>query len=174
MQLIERLRDTEFLGREFLLWIWHNSETRGGTYKLDDEDVELWIDNKIVLRRDDDEGSEKISCTGNNPHLREARFALNESKQVTECQLRLKVEDNEYSFTLDSKWMNLKSFKTPKVLQDVDDDPDGIFYEKVYLIEQALSAVDTIFSQFIKLRTSPEWDKREKPALLKWISQVKA
>jgi len=82
--------------------------------------------------------------------------------------------DYEYSFTLDSEWLNLKGFKTPKVMQDVDDDPDGIFYEKMYLIEQAVSALDTIFTQFIKLRTSPEWDESEKPALLKWISQVKA
>jgi len=174
MQLIERVRDTEFLGREFLLWIWYNSEIRGGTYKLKDGDVELWVDKKIVLRHDDDEGSEKIICTGDNPHLKEARFALSENKQVTESQLRLKIEDNEYSFTLDSEWMNLKGFKTPKVMQDVDDDPDGIFYEKMYLIEQAVSALDTIFTQFIKLRTSPEWDESEKPALLKWISQVKA
>ena len=60
MQLIERVRDTEFLGREFLLWLWHNSEVRGGTYKLADGDVELWVDKKIVLRHDDDEGTEKI------------------------------------------------------------------------------------------------------------------
>ena len=174
MQLIERVRDTEFLGREFLLWLWYNSEVRGGTYKLEDADVELWVDKKIVLRRDDDEGTEKITCTGDNPHLKEARFALSENKQVTESQLRLKVEDSEYSFTLDSEWMNLKTFKTPKVKQDVDDDPEGIFYEKMFLIEQAISAVDTIFSQFIELRTSPQWNESVKPALLEWISQVKA
>lgn len=174
MQLIERVRDTEFLGREFLLWLWYNSEIKGGTYTLEDGEVELWVDRRIVLRHDDDEGSEKIICTGDNPHLKEARFALSENKQVTESQLRLKIEDNEFSFILDSEWMNLKSFKTPKVMNDVDDDPDGIFYEKMFLIERAVSALDSIFTQFIKLRVSPDWDESEKSALLDWISQIKS
>lgn len=173
MQLIERVRDTEFLGREFLLWLWYNSEIRGGTYKIDEDDVELWVDKKIVLRHDDDEGTEKITCSGDNPHLKEARYALSEQKQVTESQLRLKIEDNEYSFTLDSEWMNFKSFKTPKVVQDTDDDPEGIFYEKMFLIEQAVNTVDRIFCQFIELRISPEWEESVKPSLLSWISQVK-
>ena len=173
MQLIERVRDTEFLGREFLLWLWYNSETRGGTYKMEEGDIELWVDKKIVLRHDDDEGTEKITCSGDNPHLKEARFALSENKQVTETQLRLKIEDNEFSFILDSEWMNLKTFKTPKVVQDVDDDPDGIFYEKMFLVEQAISTVDRIFSEFIKLRISPEWNDSVKPALLEWISRIK-
>lgn len=174
MQLIERVRDTEFLGREFLLWLWYNSEIKGGTYTLEDGEVELWVDRRIVLRHDDDEGSEKIICTGDNPHLKEARFALSENKQVTESQLRLKIEDNEFSFILDSEWMNMKSFKTPKVMNDVDDDPDGIFYEKMFLIERAVSALDAIFTQFIKLRVSPDWDESEKSALLDWISQIKS
>jgi len=109
MLLIERVKETEFLGREFLLWLWYNSEVNGGTYKLEDGDVELWVDKKIVLRHDDDEGTEKIVFTGDNLNLKEARFALMEKKQVTESQLRLKVEENEYSFTLDSEWMNIKT-----------------------------------------------------------------
>lgn len=173
MNLIERVRDTEFLGREFLLWLWYNSELKGGSYELEDGEAELWVDGKIVLRHDGDEGSEKITCSGDNPHLKEARFALSENKQVTESQLRLKIEDREYSFTLDSEWLGMKTLKAPKVVQDVDDDPDGIFYEKMFLIEQAVSAVDSIFGQFIKLRTSLEWDSTEKPALLKWIGQIK-
>ncbi len=173
MQLIERLRESEFLGREFLLWLWYNSELKGGTYEIDGQEVELWVDKKIVLRHDDDEGSEKITCSGDNPHLKEARFALSENKQVTESRLKLKIEDNEYTFSLDSEWLNLKAFKTPKVVQDVDDDPDGIFYEKMFLIEQAVSAVDSIFTRYVGLRTSPEWEKTEKPALVNWIRQIK-
>ncbi len=173
MLLIERVKETEFLAREFLLWLWYISEVKGGTYKLSDGDIELWVDKKIVLRHDDDEGTEKITCTGDNLHLKEARFALMEKKQVTESQLRLKVEENEYSFTLDSEWMNLKTLKTPKVKQDIKDDPEGIFYEKMFLIEQAISALDAVYEEFIELRLSPAWNDSVKPALLNWISQVK-
>ncbi len=99
MQLMDMVRDYEFLGREFLLWVWFKSETSGGRYLLDkDTGAELWVDRKIVLQKDDDEVSEKITCAGDNPHLREARFALRENKQVTESRLRLIIEENEYSF----------------------------------------------------------------------------
>ncbi|NLA73878.1 MAG: hypothetical protein GX846_00085 [Deltaproteobacteria bacterium] len=171
MLLIEKVKETEFLAREFLLWLWYMSEVNGGTYRFEDGDIELWVDKKIVLRRDDDEGTEKITCTGDNLHLKEARFALIEKKQVIESQLRLKVEENEYSFTLDSEWMNLKTLKTPRVKQDIKEDPEGIFYEKMFLIEQAISALDSVYAGFIELRLSPAWDKSVKPALMEWISQ---
>ena len=173
MQLIEMLQDTEFLGREFLLWIWFKSEITGGRYKVDHMDAELYVDRRIVLQQDDETGSEKITCTGENPNLKEARFGLSENKQVIESKLRLVIDDNEFSFILDSAWMNLKSFKSPKIMQDINEDPEGIFYEKMYLIDQAISTLDAIYSQFISLRLSPEWKDSELPALLDWIGQVR-
>jgi recombination associated protein RdgC len=56
-------------------------------------------------------------------------------------------------------------------MQDKEEDPDGIFYEKMFLIEEAVSAVDEIYSSFIKLRLSPEWTDQERPALVKWIRE---
>ena len=83
------------------------------------------------------------------------------------------IGDDEWSFTLDSTWMNFKSFKSPRVMQDFEEDPDGLFYEKFALIDKALSAVDRIYSSFIKERVSPDWEKKELPALNQWIRQGK-
>jgi hypothetical protein len=58
-------------------------------------------------------------------------------------------------------------------MQDRGEDPDGIFYEKMFLIEEAVSAMDEIYSAFIKRRLSPEWADQERPALIKWISEGK-
>ena len=55
------------------------------------------------------------------------------------------------------------------MVQDNEEDPEGLFYEKFYLIDQALSAVDMIYASFIKIRLSPDWATAELPALLKWI-----
>jgi hypothetical protein len=174
MQLMERVRRGEFLGREFLVWLWFRSETREGMFDLGEEGTaELRIDRRIVLQGEGDEGAEKVTCTGENPHLREARFALTEHKEITEAMIRLVLGDNEWSFILDSVWMNFKSFKTPKVFQDKGEDPEGIFYEKMFLINQAVSAIETIYSQFINMRVSPDWESRELPALRKWINQGK-
>ena len=137
MQLMDQVRKSEFLGREFFLWLWFKSETSEGRFDLGEGGVaELWVDRKIVLQYDDENGSEKITCSGDNPYLKEARFALTENKQITEIKVKLIVGDNEWSFALDSTWMNFKSFRTPKVMQDFQEDPDGLFYEKMYLVEK--------------------------------------
>ena len=174
MQVMERVRNTEFIGREFLLWLWFRSETNHGKFDLEDRGIaELWFDRKVVLQSDGEGAVEKIICSGENPHLREARFALTENKAITEAMLKLTIGDNEWSFVMDSTWMNFKSFKTPKVMQDRAEDPEGLFYEKFFLIEQAVSAMDAIFSAFINLRVSSDWEKKELSALLEWIKEGK-
>lgn len=174
MQLMERVRGSEFLGREFLVWLWFKSEIDEGRFDLGELGyAELWFDRKIVLQSETDEGTEKIACSGDNPDLKEARFALTKNKQIIEAMLKLMIGDHEWSFVLDSTWMNFKSFKTPKVLMDKEEDPEGLFYEKFFLLEKAVNAIDSIFSIFVKLRTSPEWEKEELPALQKWINEGK-
>ena len=172
MQLIEKARDYEFLGREFLVWLWFRSETREGRFSLGEAgSAELWFDGRVVLQPDENDREEKVICLGETSRSREARFALAEYKTVTEAKVKLRIGDSEWSFILDSTWMNFKSFKTPKVLQDVEQDPDGLFYEKFSLIQQALSAMDALFTSFITLRLSTDWEERELPALLKWIKE---
>jgi hypothetical protein len=174
MQLIEKARDFEFLGREFLVWLWFKSETSEGRFSLGEAgSAELWFDGRIVLQPNGEDGDEKVICLGESSRLPEARFALAERKTVTEAKIRLSIGDDEWSFILDSTWMNFKSFRAPKVMQDNEKDPDGLFYEKFYLIEQALSAMDSIFSSFLKIRLSPDWEGSELPALIQWIEEEK-
>ncbi len=87
--------------------------------------------------------------------------------------IRLAMGDNEWSFVLDATWLNYRSLKTPKVMQDRREDPDGLFFEKVSLIYKALSAMDAIYAQFVRLRLSPEWEAAELPAILGWIREGK-
>lgn len=172
MQLMERVRQSEFLGREFLLWLWFQSENNEGRFDLGERGfVELWFDRKLVLQSESDEGTEKITCSGDHLHLREAHFALTKNKQITEVMLKLIIGDHEWSFVLDSSWMNFKNFKTPKVMFDRNEDPEGMFYEKFFLINQAIDAMDTIFASFVKKRVSPEWETKELPALIEWIGE---
>jgi len=173
MQVLEKVRETEFLGREFLIWLWFKTETDEGVFDLGESGkAELWFDGRMILQAEHDLGVETITFMGNQPQMKEARFALSEKKDLTQAKIRLSIGDNLWSFILDSTWMNFKSFKTPKVMQDKEEDPDGIFYEKMFLIEQAITAMDLIFCTFIRLRISPEWETNERPALVKWINEI--
>ena len=174
MQLLEKVRETEFLGREFLVWLWFRSETGRGLFDLGEKGTaELWFDGKITLQSETERGVETITCAGETPNMKEARFALAEDKEIIQAAIKLDIGDNHWSFVLDSTWMNFRTFKTPRVMQDKKDDPDGIFYEKMFLIEESVSVIDEIYQSFIKLRVSPEWETEEHPALVKWISEGK-
>ena len=174
MQLSEKVKETQFLGREFLLWLWFMAETERGHFDMGKKGTaELWFDGKLTLQSENERGIETIICAGEATNMREARFALAGNKEVVQAAVKLLIGDNQWSFVLDSTWLNFSSFKTPKVMMDRQDDPDGIFYEKMFLIEEAISAIDVIYSSFIKLRLSPEWTDQERPALVKWISEGK-
>ena len=77
MDILEKVAETEILGRDFLVWLWFKSDTNGGIIDLGgDKKVEIFFDGKITLQTDGEEALEKITCSGINPRLREARFAL--------------------------------------------------------------------------------------------------
>jgi len=174
MQLLEKMRETEFLGNEFLAWLWFRSETDRGLFELGDRgSAELWFDGKITLQSETEKGVETITCTGETPNMKEARFALAEGKRIIRAAVKLDIGDNRWSFILDSTWMNFKTFKSPKVIQDREEDADGVFYEKMFLVEEAVSVMDEMYYSFIKLRVSPEWETEEHPALVKWINEGK-
>ncbi len=174
MQVLEQVKETESLGREFLAWLWFKTETGGGVFDLSEsEQAEIWFDGRITLQMEKDLGIETITCVGDYLDMREARFALSEKKEITQAKIKLTIGDNLWSFSLDSGWMNFRSFKTPKVMQDTQEDPEGIFYEKIFLIEEAINAIEIIFFSYIKLRVSPEWESKEFPEFVKWINEIK-
>jgi len=174
MQLLEKVRKTEFLGRGFLVWLWFRADTDRSLFGFGEKgSAELWFYGKITLQSENEMGVETITCAGKASNMKEARFALAEGKEIIQAAIKLDIGDNQWSFVLDSTWMNFRTFKTPRVMQDKKDDPDGIFYEKMFLIEEAVSVIDEIYQSFIKLRVSPEWETEEHPALVKWISEGK-
>jgi recombination associated protein RdgC len=172
MQLLDKVRKTEFLGREFLLWLWFRSETEEGIFDLGDKGkAELWFEGKITLQSENERGVETVTCAGEAMSMKEARFALAGEKEIRQATITLTVGDNRWSFVLDSTWMNFRSFKTPRVMNDKKEDSDGLFYEKAFLIEEAVSAMDQLYSSFIRRRLSPEWLTEERRAIARWMRQ---
>ncbi len=172
MNLMERVKQSEFLGREFLTWLWFRSDTREGVFDLGETGtVEIFFEGNLTLEPDGEERGDMVKCAGAGTHLDEARFALTRGKKVTRASLRLFKGDDEWSFSLDAAWLDISSLKLPKGMQDAGEDPDGLFYERMFLIEQPIAVVNMLFAEFIRLRVSPKWYQDEMPALEKWILQ---
>jgi len=170
MDVLEKVEQTEPVIRDFLVWLWFKSETNGGIIDLaNNGHAAIRFNGKITLETDADEPKESITCSGDHPRLKEARFALTENKKITKAAMNMILGDDEYTFSMDSRWMNFSALKAPKVLQDDHDDLEGLFYEKIGLLEKAINAMDQVYMTFIQLRISEQWEKEELPSLKKWI-----
>jgi hypothetical protein len=172
MNVLDKIEKTETIGAEFLLWLWFTSEIMDGMFDAGGQQVEIRVDGTITLENEETGG--KVSCSGNNALMKEARLALLENKRITMMTIRLILNgEDEFSFRLDSRWMNFKALKTPKVILDFKADPEGMFYEKIGLIEKAVGVMDSVFINYIKLRVSAEWKTDVIPDLLAWIGKGK-
>ncbi len=52
---------------------------------------------------------------------------------------------------------------------DKKEDPDGLFFEKAFLLQEVVRIVEQLFFQFVKIRISPEWMTEHLPAIRNWI-----
>ncbi|MGA1825857.1 MAG: hypothetical protein ACMUIP_14475 [bacterium] len=170
MDIPSLVKNKKFLGREFLTWLWYESESNSGVITLEDsQNIEIWVDNKIILESDDGENKEKVICHGENSEMFEARQALRQGKKVSQASFKLCVNDEENNFILDDSWLNFRTCKTPKVLLDKKKDPGGLFFEKTLLLQKVVKAVDQLFSKFIKMRISPQWSQKHLPDIQNWV-----
>lgn len=153
------LQEKEFFGRDFLTWLWYKSEIQTGKYQIDsDHVIEYWPGNRIVLASETNE--EQISCKGENSKWSEAKRALSQGKKVCSSNFKLILPNAESSFTLDSMKLNFKSLKTPKVEVNKTEDPEGLFFEKVFLYQEIIKTMDKLYVQFLETyltQWSCEW-----------------
>ena len=170
MNTSDIVNDTKFLGRDFLVWLWFRSEKNSVFFQLENgEKIELWFDGSMMLQAERDGKIETISCTGEQSRFLEARYALSEFKKIIKAKIKLIAADDVWSFSIDDTWFNFRGMRLPSVMHDQHEDLDGIFYERIALIEKAVSLMDRLFALYIIVRTSKEWENEELPAIRKWI-----
>lgn len=171
MNTSDIVNDTKFLGRDFMVWLWFRSERNSGFFHLENgEEIELWFDGSMILQSERDGRIETISCTGEQSRFLEARYALSEFKKIIKAKIKLIAGDNAWSFSIDDTWFNFRGMRLPHVTLDQHEDPDAIFYERIGLIEKAVSIMDRLFALYTTVRTSGEWENEEMPAIRKWIT----
>lgn len=161
--------DGKFLGFEFLTWLWYMMDLN----LLQQTDFNVMLGEKITLSIPGNE-KEKVVCTTQANSLNEAYTALKQGKMVSSLQLFIdkhaSTGDNEYLVTIDANLATIRGLKTPKQLTQGDDDLDGIFLEKMFLIEESLTCLDKCYKLFLTKRLSPEWESDVLPALKEWIN----
>jgi hypothetical protein len=157
----------EFLGQEFLTWLWYRGEIDQWTiWFAADSRMSYGIDEFLVLEPDD-----PTSCRNrlsgpvpvNSP---EAQIGLREGKKVTAARLILVYEQREWSVTWHAE--NLQ-FSSLKLMKPTSVHPQERFLELAEDLEIVSDLLDRVYAQFLSIRLSEKWEAEELPAIRKWI-----
>ena len=149
----------KFIGEEFLTWLWYVIEKN-----------QMLLKNRIVFENRRKESAERITIKGEGAGLEEGVLALKNGALVTELNIVYRSAELKWQFTLKGESLNISGLNTPQTdSPESDEDLEGYVLEKLFLYDKCLKFFNNLFSHFIKLRISNDWQKKEIGTIRKWI-----
>ncbi len=194
MQRLDRIEKRRFVGREFLLWLWFESELFDATLQTQQHgDFELWLEKRLVVSGT--EGSTRV--TAPRPGVgREAKEALLRDRLPESAGVHIGLADAEFSFALTADTLGVSALKwrpvlgedgssagelQPDVSSELDaaaepafgdpanrDPADAALYERLRMIAVLDQLLETLYSEFLVLRLSDSWCELVVPLLRRW------
>ena len=168
MDLVDLIEQRQFLGSEFLTWIWFKSNCYDGLLDVGELGrVEVTFDDQLSLEAYLAE-TQKSDLRGGAPaDTIEAKIALRQGKRVAKTKLRIIFEGREWMLTFKGENLAMSGIKTPQVLTQ---EYDERFYERMYLLDEMESIIGTLYEEFLSIRLSKKWAADFLPAIQRWIN----
>ncbi|MDD3581190.1 MAG: hypothetical protein PHW74_09235 [Desulfobacca sp.] len=172
LDVIERLWNYRFLGREFLTWLWFKSEDDPeGTINLPGQPpVSLEVGEKMRLEVGEGEYFQSLAVQGSHSDHQEARLGLRQGKTPEELHLKITREKLEWPLTLKATTFEVKGLKSNASPAPADEDDEAHFFDQMAQIEEVTEILDRLFAEFLRLRLGPEWEAGELPRLKAWLA----
>jgi len=165
------------LGQEFLTWLWFCSESRPGSFTdAKGRPFSVVLNQRVVVQGGDGDTRETTSVSGgatDGAHLplREARLGLMTGKKVTRALLSLEQDGLSWQMVSKADDFSINAYKTPKLASDDDEDPDALFMEKMFVIEQGLALFDVLYKAFLEVRIVPAAWAQETREIGVWMAR---
>jgi hypothetical protein len=170
--LIERIERNRFTGREFLLWLWFESETFETNLRpAGGSPIALWIESRMTLSFEKDESVLKSASPAASP---EAKEALRQGKLPREAKIRMTNGEHEFAWVFRGDTLSFASVAIPAELKDKGDDVHEVFYERMRLLEELEAILQALWSDFLTLRLSEAWDSSIVPMLKRFAGEKRA
>jgi hypothetical protein len=164
----------KFLGNEFLTWLWFMmDQDKERLLSFHEGLSDLNIGNRVVLHNTSHNREEVVTIKGDGAGLEEGQTALKKGAVVTELNLVAKIGENEWRFNIKGESLNLSSLRTPETGRiETAEDVEGVVLEKIYLYDQAVKLLNSLYQQFVRLRVAPDWEKSTLRRMTKWIKDA--
>ena len=185
MQLVDRIETRRFVGREFLLWLWFESELFEGTLTTREHgSFGFFIEKQIVLSF----AKEATRIKGEQPAAgREAKESVRRGKLPESASFRMILHDRETSFTLKAEQLAVAGLKLATVLGGAEeeqpeqlvkgprppprraresradearresDEEHEAFYERMQMTREFEGVLEALYGDFLSLRLGRGW-----------------
>ncbi|MDB5310852.1 MAG: hypothetical protein JWO38_5054 [Gemmataceae bacterium] len=161
----------DFLGNEFLLWLWFLTDRDSDTLTLGDgSEVTLMPARTLTL-----ECPRGVSGTGTlasegPTRLPEARRAAQAGKLPRKMGLTLVRHDQQYELTLHAETLAVGSCKLPNLPDEVTD-ARAKLDERATQVRELIETLDLLYTRFLTVRLSADW-AGELARVRRWLARV--
>ena len=161
----------DFVGNEFLMWLWYNSEGESDTITVADKsEITYMIARTLTLECPRGQtGHETISHEGPS-RLPEAKRAIQSGKLPRKLGLTLVRHAYQYELALHAETLGVGSAKFPPPPEDVKDGRAKL-EERADRLRHLIETLDLLYDAFGQARFGKQWSDTL-PRMQKWLSRT--
>src|SRR5262245_11850349 len=158
----------DFVGNEFLLWLWYRCDDESATLKLmDGSEATVFIARTLTLECPRGQtGYETITHEGPT-RLPEAMRAVQAGKLPRKCGLTVVRHDVQYELALHAETLAVGAAKIPPPEEEAD---RARLEARAQQLRDLIETLDLLFDAFGRVRFSADWPK-ELAKMQRWLSR---
>jgi hypothetical protein len=163
--LAELVELNRFVGREFLLWLWFESELyETNLAPSTGEPFSLWLETQITLASESEETRVKAAMPGAAP---EAKQALRQGKLPTATKIVAILGGAEFRWSFKADQLAIGALKVPAELKAEEDKFEAL-YDRMRLVELLEAQLEALYRDFVALRLDAAWERSIIPDMRRW------
>jgi hypothetical protein len=158
----------DFLGNEFLLWLWFVLEAESDTLALaDGSEAAVMLARTLMLECPRGQTGRQTLRSDGPSQLPEARQALRSGKLPRRVGLTLERQGRQYELTLDAESLAVSGAKLPP---PESEDDRAVREERVDQVRHLVETLDSIYDAFGQRRLGTRW-RKEAARIREWLQK---
>jgi hypothetical protein len=156
----------DFLGNEFLVWLWNQAFAHEGAVKIDAGELTVFFDRLLDLDCVFGQSGRDVLRSTGVTRMPEAMDGLRSGKVPRKAGLVIESSGSQFNLTLAAESLSIAALQLPKV--EEAETPRVLFEERIAMLRDFCKIIESLYGSFLKLRTSSAWEGHV-TAIRKWI-----
>lgn len=169
MDLSDHIKRAEFLGGEFITWLWYREEAQSGIFDLGGDlgQIEVNFEDRLTMSSAAMDEQEDSFKGGRPSSSIEAKMALRLGKLARQAKIRITQGEQEWLLTLKEAPLMMSAIKLPEIMTKGGQTQ---FFERMFLLEHLERLYKALYQNFLEERLSERWRSEILPHIRKWVA----